>query len=50
MKRLVSLFLLTVWLAGIYFAHGFWSTFFAILFPIWSFYLVVERFLIWLGV
>lgn len=32
-----------VWLIGIILAKGFWSTFFAVIFPLWSWYLVAER-------
>jgi len=31
------------WLVGIVLASGFWSTFFAIIFPIWAYYLIAER-------
>lgn len=32
-----------LWLMGIILAKGFWSTFFAVIFPLWSWYLVAER-------
>jgi hypothetical protein len=32
-----------LWLIGIILAKGFWSTFFAVVFPLWSWYLVAER-------
>lgn len=32
-----------VWLAGAVIAKGFWSTFFALIFPLWAWYLVAER-------
>jgi hypothetical protein len=32
-----------LWLIGIILAKGFWSTFFAVIFPLWSWYLVAER-------
>jgi hypothetical protein len=32
-----------LWLIGIVIAKGFWSTFFAVIFPLWSWYLVAER-------
>jgi hypothetical protein len=32
-----------LWLIGIILANGFWSTFFAVIFPLWSWYLVAER-------
>jgi hypothetical protein len=31
------------WVAGIVIAHGFWSTFFAVLIPFYSWYLLIER-------
>lgn len=31
-----------LWIAGIVLASGFWSTFFAIFFPPWGWYLSVE--------
>jgi len=31
------------WMAGIAIAKGFWSTLFAVLVPMWAWYLVVER-------
>jgi len=37
------------WLAGIVLASGFWSTAVAIFFPLWAWYLVVERVLIIAG-
>jgi hypothetical protein len=46
MKSLVSVFILFIWLAGIVIAKGFWSTFFAVIFPVWSSYLVVEQIMI----
>lgn len=50
MKSIASLLAFVVWVAGIVLAKGFWSTFFAVIFPIWSWYLVVEHFLIHYGV
>jgi hypothetical protein len=32
-----------LWLIGIILAKGFWSTFFAVIVPLWSWYLVAER-------
>jgi hypothetical protein len=43
MRSLASLIGLAVWLGGIVIAQGFWSTFFAIFFPLWAWYLVIER-------
>jgi len=46
MRALVSLLLLITWISGIVIANGFWSTFFAIVIPLWGYYLVIERILI----
>jgi hypothetical protein len=43
MKSLVQLILLILWLAGIVIAKGFWSVFFAVVFPFWGYYLVAEQ-------
>jgi uncharacterized membrane protein len=45
MKTIGEIFLLLLWIAGIILANGFWSTFFAVVFPVWGYYLVVERFI-----
>lgn len=50
MRYLVSLIMLAVWITGIVLAKGFWSTFFAVIIPLWSWYLVAEHFLIHFGV
>jgi hypothetical protein len=42
MKSLVGLFFTISWVAGIVIANGFWSTFFAVILPLWAFYLDVE--------
>lgn len=46
MRSIVSLFLLTAWVAGVVIAQGFWSTFFAFFIPFWAYYLMVERFVV----
>lgn len=46
MKSLISLVLLTAWIAGIVFAKGFLSTFIAVIFPLWAYYLTVEHLII----
>ena len=43
MNKLASLILFFTWIAGIVIAQGFWSTFFAIIIPFWSYYLVIAR-------
>lgn len=42
MQYVFRAFLTIVWVFGIVLAKGFWSTFFAIFIPPWSWYLVVE--------
>lgn len=43
MYCLAYLTLLASWIAGVVMANGFWSTLLAVIFPFWSWYLVVER-------
>ena len=43
MKALTGVIMLILWLGGIVIAKGFWSTFFAVVFPFWGYYLVVEQ-------
>jgi len=43
MKTLTSAFLTILWLLGIIIAKGFWSTFFAVIIPIYGWYLFLER-------
>lgn len=49
MKNLISFVLFSAWITGIVLAKGFWSTFFAVLFSPWSFYLVIEFILRYTG-
>lgn len=42
MKYLVQLILFGLWIFGIVLAKGFWSTLFAIIIPLWGYYLVGE--------
>lgn len=46
MKTVYGLVVTFVWIAGVVIANGFWSTFFAVVFPFWAWYLVVERIII----
>jgi len=50
MMHIARLLALIGWVAGIVIAKGFWSTFFALIIPLWSWYLVVEHFLIHYGI
>ena len=50
MKELLGFVFFCIWIAGIVIAKGFWSTFFAVLVPFWSYYLVIERIIIYFGV
>lgn len=49
MKSILTLILVTCWVAGAVLAKGAWSTFFAFIFPFWAWYLVVEKCLISFG-
>jgi len=42
MKGIVALITFPAWIIGIFLAKGFWSTFFAIFIPLWSWYLTAE--------
>jgi hypothetical protein len=46
MSYVISFLLLIGWLVGLVLAQGFWSTFFALIFPLWGYYLVVEHIVI----
>lgn len=46
MSYVLSFMLLIGWLVGLVLAQGFWSTFFAFIFPLWGYYLVVEHIVI----
>jgi hypothetical protein len=43
MKTLISAIFFSLWIVGIVLAKGFWSTFFAVVFPFWGYYLVAEQ-------
>lgn len=49
-SSLIGLFIIFVWLVGVVFATGFWSTTFSILLPPYAWYLVVEYFMILYGI
>jgi len=46
MKNLVKSGWFIAWIAGIVMAKGFWSTFFAVVIPFWSYYLVIEHMIV----
>jgi hypothetical protein len=46
MKSIVGIVTIPLWVFGIVLANGFWSTFFAIFFPLWAWYLSIEFFAI----
>jgi len=50
MKGIAQFLALLMWVGGIVIAQGFWSTFFAVIVPIWGWYLVVERALTHYGI
>ena len=39
-----------MWVAGIVIASGFWSTLFAVIMPLWAWYLTIEKLLMHFGV
>ena len=43
MKSLVGALFFVLWIVGVVLAKGFWSTFFAVVFPFWGYYLVAEQ-------
>ena len=43
MKELIRIAILIAWIYGLVLAKGFISTFFALVCPLWAFYLVVEK-------
>lgn len=45
MKSLGNVVALIMWIAGWIIAQGFWSTFFAVIIPLWGYYLVVREIL-----
>lgn len=49
MRYLVRLLLMCAWVLGIVIAKGFWSTLVAVIFPLWSFYLLAEYAIIKMG-
>jgi hypothetical protein len=46
MRALVGLIFTFFWIMGIVLAKGFWSTLFAVVFPLWALYLDVEMLLL----
>ena len=46
MKGIMKLISILIWLIGIVIANGFWSTFFAVVIPLYGWYLTIEHFLI----
>lgn len=45
MHEFINVLLFIAWIGGLVIAKGFWSTFFAFIFPLYSWYLVIERFI-----
>jgi hypothetical protein len=39
-----------LWVAGIVIANGFWSTLFAVIIPLWAWYVAIEKMLMHFGV
>lgn len=42
-KGIAGLVMIPTWVFGIVIAKGFWSTFFAVIIPLWSWYLAIEH-------
>lgn len=42
MTNLFKFLSFCMWVFGIVLAKGFWSTFFAVIFPLWAWYLAIE--------
>ncbi len=38
--------LAAIWVTGIILAKGFWSTFVAVIFPLWDIYLIIDKWLV----
>lgn len=49
-RALLGFITFPMWIAGIVIAKGFWSTFFAVFIPFWSWYLTIEKLLMHFGV
>lgn len=50
MKYFAQMIGVVVWVAGMVIAKGFWSTLFAVMMPVWSYYLVIEKLMTFYGV
>lgn len=46
----VPLVTIPMWVAGIVIANGFWSTLFAVVMPLWAWYVAIEKLLMHFGV
>lgn len=42
MKGIGSVIMIPAWVVGIVLANGFWSTLFAVVIPLWAWYLTAE--------
>lgn len=49
MDSVLTLFIFITWIMGIVLASGFWSTFFAIIFPFWAWYLLIAKIMLVIG-
>jgi len=50
MRYIAQIIMALIWMTGVVISKGFWSTFFCIVFPPWSWYIVVEKALIIQGI
>ena len=46
MKEIFEFISIIIWIAGIVIAKGFWMTFWAVIIPFFSWFLVIEHFLL----
>jgi hypothetical protein len=46
----VPLVTIPMWVTGIVIANGFWSTLFAVVMPLWAWYVAIEKLLMYFGV
>lgn len=49
-RSVIAFLSLIVWITGWVLAKGFWSTLFAVIFPPWGWYLIIEKALLHFGV
>ena len=48
-SAILTIAVIVPWVVGVVIAKGFWSTFFAVIMPFWSWYLTAEFYLMGVG-